>query len=86
MKLLNPWGQYEWKGIIFYKVGRWSEYSDVWSQELREQLNFQKADDGMFWIGIEDYVQNFGNVCVCKYDKNYVSSSLPLKFSMDEDK
>ena len=28
LKLSNPWGKYEWKG-------RWSEYSDVWCEELR---------------------------------------------------
>lgn len=44
------------KVIYFLDIGRWSEYSDVWSEELREQLNFQKADDGLFWIGIDDFV------------------------------
>ncbi len=84
--MLNPWGKYEWKGNSLCKQGRWSEYSDVWSEELREQLNFQKADDGIFWICIEDFVENFGQLCACNYDKNYVSTSLPLKFSTQEEK
>ena len=29
LKMQNPWGKYEWKG-------RWSDYSDVWSEELRK--------------------------------------------------
>ena len=38
---------------ILSKVGRWSESSDIWTEELKEQLNYKKADDGMFWINIE---------------------------------
>lgn len=49
LKMQNPWGKYEWKG-------RWSDYSDVWSEELRKELHYEKADDGIFWISIEDYV------------------------------
>ena len=25
---------------IFVDVGRWSDYSDVWSEELRHQLHY----------------------------------------------
>ena len=74
LKLSNPWGRYEWKG-------RWSENSDIWNQELKEQLNYEKADDGMFWINIEDFVENFGQICACKYNKNYINTSLSLTFS-----
>lgn len=49
-------GSVRMERYFYIYPGRWSEYSDVWSEELREQLNFQKADDGMFWIAIEDYV------------------------------
>ena len=79
LKLSNPWGKYEWKG-------RWSDYSDVWSQELRQQLQFEKADDGKFWISIEDFVESFGQVCSCKYNKNYLTTSLPLSFDSELDK
>lgn len=61
-----------------YDVGRWSDYSDVWSEELRQQLKYEKADDGMFWVNIEDFVDNFGQLCACKYNKNYISTSLPI--------
>ena len=46
-----------------------------------EQLNYEKADDGMFWINIEDFVENFGQICACKYNKNYINTSLSLTFS-----
>lgn len=71
---------------ILPHLGRWSDYSDVWSEELRQQLHFEKADDGIFWINIEDFVENFGQVCVCKYNKNYISTSLPLLFQKDKER
>jgi calpain-15 len=49
-------------------------------------LHFEKADDGIFWINIEDFVENFGQICACKYNKNYISTSLDLAFSKDEEK
>ena len=61
LKLDNPWGRYEWKG-------RWSEYSDVWSEQLRHQLDYEKADDSIMWINIEDLLKNFGQICVCKWN------------------
>lgn len=65
---------------FFPNLGRWSDSSDVWSEELRQQLKHENADDGLFWINIEDFIQNFGQICVCKYNKNYINSSLPLNF------
>ena len=70
----NPWGKYEWKG-------KWSDSSDIWSEELKKQLNFQNKDDGIFWINIEDFTQNFGQICCCHYNKNYISTSIPLTFT-----
>ena len=77
IKLSNPWGKYEWKG-------RWSESSDVWTENLKKELEYKKADDGMFWMNLEDFIENFGQICVCKYNKNYVSTSLQLNFDNQE--
>ena len=33
-------------------LGRWSEYSDVWSEELRKELDYEKADEQVMWINI----------------------------------
>jgi len=34
MKLRNPWGHKEW-------TGDWSDSSDMWTDELKEQLKFE---------------------------------------------
>lgn len=72
------------KVILVKYAGRWSEYSDVWSEELRHQLNYEKADDSILWINIEDMLDNFGQVCVCKYHPEYLNTSFPLTFSEGE--
>ena len=51
---------------------------------MRQQLAFEKKDDGIFWISLEDFCENFGQVCGSSYDKNYVSSSVGLKFDESE--
>ena len=35
----NPWGSFEW-------LGDWGDDSELWTDELKEALNFQKRDDG----------------------------------------
>ena len=77
IKLSNPWGKYEWKG-------RWSEGSNVWTQELKKELSYRDENDGIFWMNIEDFIDNFGQISVCRYNKNNVTTSLPLKFPETE--
>lgn len=51
-KMRNPWGKGEW-------TGDWSDESDKWTDELREQLGVIVADDGIFYINHTDYVANY---------------------------
>lgn len=32
LKLNNPWGRYEWKGILLVDSGKWSDTSEVWTE------------------------------------------------------
>ena len=32
-------------------------------------------------MNIDDFITSFGQICVCKYNKNYINSSIPLHFS-----
>lgn len=52
VKVRNPWGQHEWNGD-------WSDNSPLWTQELREELEFVNSDDGSFWMTIDDFKQYF---------------------------
>jgi hypothetical protein len=57
-KLRNPWGEGEWKGD-------WCDNSDLWTEELREQLDVKVEDDGIFHMSVEDYVNSFESTAFC---------------------
>jgi hypothetical protein len=48
-------------------------------EELWHELDYGKADDNIMWINLEDMLKNFGQVCVCKYNSDYINTSLCLK-------
>ena len=35
-------------------------------------------------MNIEDFVENFGQICACKFNKKYINTSLQLTFSEEE--
>jgi len=57
LKLRNPWGHDEWKGI-------WSDTSEIWTPELREELGCSVEDDGCFFIPFEDYLKNYDTTAI----------------------
>ena len=58
LKLRNPWGEGEWNG-------RWSDFSSCWTEEYKKYFGYKKSNDGIFWIDIYDYVQNFDATYIC---------------------
>ena len=58
IKLRNPWGEGEWKG-------KWSDDSPCWTDEYKQYFGYKKANDGIFWIDISDYVENFFCTFIC---------------------
>lgn len=59
LKIRNPWGSFEWGGA-------WSDNSELWTDELREYFEVEEANDGTFWISLEDFILNFNGAKVCK--------------------
>ena len=64
LKLRNPWGSFEWKGA-------WSDHAPEWDKNptIKKLCKHVAADDGTFWISLEDFVQQFDNVDVCQRSK-----------------
>eukprot|EP01012_Entosiphon_sulcatum_P043639 TRINITY_DN579_c0_g1_i1.p1 TRINITY_DN579_c0_g1~~TRINITY_DN579_c0_g1_i1.p1 ORF type:complete len:884 (-),score=172.09 TRINITY_DN579_c0_g1_i1:30-2681(-) len=58
LKCRNPWGGLEWNGD-------WSDNSELWTDAIRDELQFEAADDGLFWMSFEDFLKYFVNVTVC---------------------
>lgn len=89
-KLRNPWGNFEWNGD-------WSDHSDKWTQELIEKVNFEKKDDGCFFMSFDDFIKFFTTSHICYYfdDYNFVSKTFDylkegnlqnlIEVSFDED-
>lgn len=44
----NPWGKETYHGT-------WSDYSDDWTTIVLDEANHAIADDGIFYMSIEDY-------------------------------
>jgi hypothetical protein len=59
IQLRNPWGAKEWQGD-------WSDDSPLWTARLKSRLNWVRADDGVFWMSLEDFLSEFAQLYVCK--------------------
>ena len=58
LKLRNPWGEGEWDG-------NWSDDSSSWTEEYKKYFNYKKNNEGIFWIDITDYINNFDATYIC---------------------
>jgi len=47
-----------------------------------KEINFVKADDGIFWMCFDDFRSYFKNYQLCKYRDNFEFSSVPLDISI----
>lgn len=59
LQLRNPWGHYVW-------TGDWSDDSELWTGELRNQLMPDGPQDGTFWISFNDVLKYFDCIDICK--------------------
>lgn len=73
LNIRNPWGQFEW-------TGAWGDNAEEWTDEMIEEFepNFD-ANDGAFWMCLEDFIQKFEAVNFCKIE-NYQEARLKGKF------
>ena len=51
----KPWGRKEWQGD-------WSDKSSKWTEELKKMVGLESKDDGIFWINVNDFSKEFGQV------------------------
>ena len=61
VRLRNPWGSFEWKGA-------WSDQDARWTASVRAEVGLEDtevADDGSFWMSLNDFAASFDHVTVC---------------------
>lgn len=61
LKLRNPHGSagVEWSGD-------WSDNSLKWTKRLKTKLKLEQKDDGVFWMALDDFIENFSYLYVCR--------------------
>uniref|UniRef100_A0A673KH36 Calpain-1 catalytic subunit-like n=1 Tax=Sinocyclocheilus rhinocerous TaxID=307959 RepID=A0A673KH36_9TELE len=59
VRVLNPWGNTEWKGD-------WSDESALWNTVSKEDLKCrEKLENGEFWMSMKDFTRNFESLDIC---------------------
>ena len=76
VRLRNPWGKTSF-------TGDWGPASEMWTDELKEQLNYSGEDNGQFWIAFKDMKDYFVCVEYCKVHDDYAFSFLKVEQPVD---
>ena len=71
VQLRNPWGNFEYSGD-------WSDYSSKWTDELKIKYEFNKKNDGIFYMAFNDFAQYFLTMGLSKLHENYVSNNIKI--------
>lgn len=71
LQIRNPWGKFEWNG-------EYSDKSNLWTPQQRQELNIIAADDGIFWMKLEDFIQFFEGIGILEIIPGYVSNAVKV--------
>ena len=72
LQIRNPWGKFEW-------TGEFSDDSNLWTPQLKQQLKVVKADDGIFWMPFEKFVQFYEGIGILKVKLGHLNNSVVVK-------
>ena len=68
----NAWGNFEWDGD-------WSEKSRLWTKSIKDEVEWESSENGIFYMSIEDYHLNFATTIICKTNPNYHHSTTEVR-------
>ena len=67
MCIRNPWGHTSSRNGT--KIGEfngdWSDSSPLWTERFKNMVNFEKADDGIWWMEVGDFLEEFSCLQYC---------------------
>ena len=72
IKLRNPWGNFEFSGD-------WSDYSNKWTEELKKKYEFNKKNDGVFYMSYNDFIKYFITIGFAKIHPDYITNNIKIK-------
>ena len=55
VKLRNAFGEIDWQG-------EWSDQSDVWLKETKEELGYKGPDEYITWMKVDDFVRQYNTL------------------------
>lgn len=61
LKMRNPWGSFEWEG-------KYKEDSSLWTKALIKELEMVKANDGVFFMTVDEFLNEFDYLGICFYE------------------
>jgi len=66
INLRNPHGNrgVEWNGD-------WADDSDMWTQRAKNKCNYSDEVDGIFWMDLDDFIDNYSFLYVCRLLDNW---------------
>ena len=64
LKIRNPWGECEWKG-------KWRDDDPNWTASMKKELNVVEANDGLYFMEIDDFVKHFEDLVVVYYKEEW---------------
>jgi len=73
-RIRNPWSQGEWSGD-------WSDKSSLWDNNTKNQVEFSKKEDGIFFMNDTDFFKYFTHVEICYILYDAISAT----YTIDDD-
>lgn len=87
VKIRDPWGNVKWPDSVKERkeVKSWVKKFKSWTnkaQKLEEKVTGKEADfdEGTLYITLEDFLLNFSEVSICRYNKEYILSQKRVYF------
>lgn len=58
VRLRNPYGRGEWNGD-------WSDQSPLWTEEMKDEIEYVDKNDGMFYMSEKDFKKYYYEIAIC---------------------
>jgi calpain-15 len=72
LKMRNPWGDFEWNGD-------WSDKSSLWTPQLKALVGYSDANDGIFFMSVDDFRAHFHDLQICMVEDKYKYSAVAVR-------
>lgn len=72
VKIRNNWGNFEWEGD-------WSPDSKLWTKSIKDEIDWEDGENGVLYMSLEDYHQNFATTIICKINPAYHHSTMEVR-------